>query len=191
MKAKPPVFCVGCGNRIPGRCDRLTRYCKACFLKRRCPKCGQVMSQAGLHKCASVEEKGPRHCIQCDALLRDKGWERYAKVCGKCYKAKIREIDKQLRAEMRAAFGGCCCRCGYDRCIAALHFHHKDSSEKRLWNTTRVTGGRGSTSVREVRAHPERFELVCANCHFEIHSEEREGKVNANPITDSGATVCP
>jgi hypothetical protein len=61
-------------------------------------------------------------------------------------------------------FGGACQRCGYNRCTRALQFHHKDASEKALWSKR---SGRAST--REVAAHPERFILLCANCHFEEH----------------------
>lgn len=60
-------------------------------------------------------------------------------------------------------FGGACQACGYNRSHRALHFHHKDASEKDEWSDT------GRASVAEVQAHPERFALLCANCHAEAH----------------------
>jgi hypothetical protein len=66
-------------------------------------------------------------------------------------------------------FGGACQRCGYNRCKRALQFHHKDNSEKRLWS-----GKRADASPDEIEAHPERFELLCANCHFEEHDAQDE-----------------
>lgn len=70
-------------------------------------------------------------------------------------------------------FGGACQRCGYCRSERALHFHHTDGSAKRDWS-----GDRGMASVAEIRAHPERFLLLCANCHIEEHesldAERRE-----------------
>jgi hypothetical protein len=68
------------------------------------------------------------------------------------------------RLKLVEEFGGACQRCGYNRCTRALQFHHKDASEKALWSKR---SGRAST--REVAAHPERFILLCANCHFEEH----------------------
>ncbi|QLG11009.1 hypothetical protein HLB42_09660 [Deinococcus sp. D7000] len=59
-------------------------------------------------------------------------------------------------------FGGGCQCCGYNRSMRALQFHHTDSSEKHKWSE-------GSASYAEVTAHPERFALLCANCHFEEH----------------------
>lgn len=68
------------------------------------------------------------------------------------------------RHQLVAQFGGKCQQCGYDRCLRALQFHHVDASEKSEWS-----GVRGNASNAEVAAHPERFELLCANCHFERH----------------------
>jgi hypothetical protein len=68
------------------------------------------------------------------------------------------------RIALLAQFGNRCQRCGYDRCPQALQFHHVDDSEKRAWSKT------GHASKAEVAAHPERFHLLCANCHFELHA---------------------
>ena len=68
------------------------------------------------------------------------------------------------RDEQIDAFGGACQRCGYNRCRRALHFHHV---ERRI-------GKSGHVDIREVKDHPQRFELVCANCHIEIHEAADE-----------------
>jgi hypothetical protein len=44
-----------------------------------------------------------------------------------------------------------------------LHFHHIDSSQKYEF------GKKGSASLKELRLHPERFTLLCACCHIEVH----------------------
>lgn len=74
------------------------------------------------------------------------------------------EKKRTMKKELVDQFGGKCQKCGYDRCMRALQFHHADSSEKDVWND-----GRGNASLEEVKAHPERFLLLCANCHFEEH----------------------
>jgi predicted HNH restriction endonuclease len=68
---------------------------------------------------------------------------------------------KAARDEYRIKFGSACQVCGYNRCLAALEFHHLDSSQK--------DGRIGHATIREIKHHPERFMLVCANCHREIH----------------------
>jgi hypothetical protein len=79
-----------------------------------------------------------------------------------------RKKQQRLRPELVAQFGGKCQECGYNRCLAALHFHHEDSSEKDLWSPNR-----GNASVEEIKAHPERFRLLCSNCHIEEHERIR------------------
>ena len=57
-----------------------------------------------------------------------------------------------------------CCMCGYNKCIAALEFHHIDANDKE--------GGIIGTSASLCRQREEAKKciLVCANCHREIHS---------------------
>jgi hypothetical protein len=86
-----------------------------------------------------------------------------------------REKDRAMKQALVDQFGGKCQRCGYDRCLRALHFHHVDDSEKSEWN-----GGSGRASLEEVVAHPERFLLLCANCHFEEHDRiDQENRIHA------------
>jgi hypothetical protein len=65
--------------------------------------------------------------------------------------------------------GGACVACGYDRCVAALQFHHPDRTAKRF-----ALGGRGlARSIEELRAEAARCVLLCANCHAEVEAGVR------------------
>lgn len=136
----------------------------------RCPLCGRFLGTN--HKCVSVDLKGERHCCNCGALLRNTGYERYHSLCPKCEKVVFRQKEREERKCLKTSFGGKCSICGYDRNFSALHFHHLDSTEKDLWNVK----GKGGSSLREIRNHPRRFQLVCANCHIEIHNPEQDQK---------------
>ena len=62
-------------------------------------------------------------------------------------------------------YKGCKCeRCGYDKNISALEFHHIDSRQKdfSITDTHRCW--------EEVKAELDKCILVCANCHREIHN---------------------
>jgi hypothetical protein len=73
---------------------------------------------------------------------------------------------KNLKQRALALFGSKCCICAYDRCSAALEFHHLDPSKKDF-------------SISQAYANPKKWEtivaelekciLVCSNCHREIH----------------------
>lgn len=83
------------------------------------------------------------------------------------------EMNKPTRErhELIARFGGKCQTCSYDRCLRALQFHHSDKSDKKLWSKDK-----GGVNPKEVAAYPDRFMLLCANCHFEIHHKEQVEK---------------
>lgn len=68
-------------------------------------------------------------------------------------------------------FGSACQRCGYNKSKRALHFHHIEAADKYNW----AIGG-GRASVNEIEQHPERFMMVCANCHAELHDEMDQAK---------------
>lgn len=58
-----------------------------------------------------------------------------------------------------------CVVCGYDKCQAALDFHHRDSALKDFTIAARV-----SVSAEALKREIEKCILVCANCHREIHA---------------------
>lgn len=84
--------------------------------------------------------------------------------CKKCRRLKQNNTTRNHKITLVQYKGGKCEICGYNRCIAALDFHHRNPNEKdpnwrnmRRWNPERVK--------REVN----KCQLVCRNCHSEIH----------------------
>lgn len=78
---------------------------------------------------------------------------------------KVDAYRKRLKNRMIEAFGGKCGICAYDRCIAALEFHHLDPREKdfafgRMW----------SRSWTKIENELMKCVLLCAICHREYHS---------------------
>ena len=62
--------------------------------------------------------------------------------------------------------GGCCRLCRYDRCLAALQFHHLDPSAKQFG-----VGQDGvARSIERLRAEVRKCILLCSNCHAEVES---------------------
>jgi hypothetical protein len=137
----------------------------------RCKHCGRILSKTKKHQCASVDAQGPRKCKECRKPLSNKGYARWKKRCPQCEKRHWRAKERALRRALKKQFGGCCCRCGYDRCFAALDFHHK--RKRAIYKKQQAAWlNKGTVKVQEVRDHPERFLLLCANCHREEHNGE-------------------
>ena len=65
--------------------------------------------------------------------------------------------------------GGRCESCGYDRCLAALTFHHRRSATKEfgISDTLHVV------PWESLRRELNKCSLLCSNCHIELHDEER------------------
>lgn len=63
--------------------------------------------------------------------------------------------------------GSKCERCGYNRCMEALEFHHIDPTKKDF-----NVSSRGHTrSWKRVKEELDKCVLLCANCHRELHTE--------------------
>jgi len=77
---------------------------------------------------------------------------------------KRRRKVKEMSIEYK---GGCCERCGYNKCIGALEFHHINPEEKDFG-----IAFKGYTrSWEKVKKELDKCILVCSNCHSEIHEE--------------------
>jgi 5-methylcytosine-specific restriction endonuclease McrA len=61
--------------------------------------------------------------------------------------------------------GGKCEICGYDRCIEALEFHHKNTSSKDFG----ISSKGYTRSWKRVMEELDKCMIVCANCHRELH----------------------
>ncbi len=62
--------------------------------------------------------------------------------------------------------GGKCSRCGYDKCVRALSFHHRDPGGKDF------SIGGVSWAWGRIRNELDKCDLLCTNCHSEIHHEQ-------------------
>lgn len=61
--------------------------------------------------------------------------------------------------------GGCCSVCGYSKCFSALEFHHRDPNTKEFnWVKLRLR------TWNNILSELDKCDLVCANCHRELHS---------------------
>ena len=78
----------------------------------------------------------------------------------------VRRRRRKVRRMAVQYKGGQCSRCGYDKCVEALEFHHLDSSRKDFG----ISEKGYTRSWARVREELEKCILVCANCHRELHA---------------------
>lgn len=93
--------------------------------------------------------------------------------CKQCHRERLAQRARDFKQRLVDLSGGRCSKCGYDRCIAALDFHHRDPSIKEFNLKTSVPWDR---LVEEAK----KCDLLCANCHREEHYKHR-------PVAQLGA----
>jgi 5-methylcytosine-specific restriction endonuclease McrA len=85
--------------------------------------------------------------------------------------ANIRYVTarrKKIRLMAIEHLGGKCVRCGYKKYPEVLEFHHRDPLKKDF-NVSK----KGLTrSWERVKNEIEKCDLLCANCHRELHVEQ-------------------
>jgi transposase len=89
----------------------------------------------------------------------DGGWR-----CRVCRAESVARRRRRVKATLVEEAGGRCEICGYDRCLAALEFHHRDPANKRF-----AVAARGvARSLARARAEAAKCVLLCSNCHVEV-----------------------
>lgn len=103
-----------------------------------------------------------------------------AKIVGRCYatvqyhlnpteKKRVNESKTQrvqnARIKLKMEFGGQCSICGYNKSLKSLHFHHMDDNKEN--SVSRALYNGYEAGLKEAS----KCQLVCANCHGEIHDD--------------------
>jgi 5-methylcytosine-specific restriction endonuclease McrA len=86
--------------------------------------------------------------------------------CQKCNTERVTEMRRKNKRKLVEFFGGKCTKCGYDRYVGALEFHHLDPNSKEFG----MGAGGISWSFKRMVEEAKKCILVCSNCHREIHS---------------------
>ena len=83
---------------------------------------------------------------------------------------RISELRREVKLKCIEYKGGKCEKCGYDKCPAAMVFHHTDPNKKDFG----ISSNGVSRSFEKCKPEIEKCILLCANCHAEIHHAESE-----------------
>ena len=85
--------------------------------------------------------------------------------CRKCASEAVQRRRLLLKVKAVELKGGKCQKCGYNACIAALTFHHRDQDDKDFGLGSRGRTRAWSKIVKEL----EKCDLLCCRCHTELH----------------------
>lgn len=102
------------------------------------------------------------------------------------------KLDRMYLAKKRCVdyLGGRCVRCGYDRCIKAMTFHHRDPATKEFTISQML-----DRAWAVLSAELDKCDLLCFNCHMEEHCGQDQAarkalgvpnKLGCTPHAESG-----
>jgi hypothetical protein len=78
----------------------------------------------------------------------------------------VKRRRRAIKKKLVELFGGKCSKCGYDRSLRALGFHHRDPKTKRF-----TLSLKSRIKWDDVVEEAKKCDLLCANCHMELEEE--------------------
>lgn len=84
---------------------------------------------------------------------------------------KIKRRDLKLKAVNYK--GGHCECCGYNNCLSALTFHHRDKTKKEF----NISSIFHILSWDKIKQELDKCHLLCSNCHYEVHDGLLDGYI--------------
>lgn len=78
-------------------------------------------------------------------------------------KQRMRQQRNEFLGQLTHDMGGCCQRCGYSACFAALDYHHVDSQSKDAPVSDLASRRKWDDAITEA----DKCILLCSNCHRE------------------------
>jgi len=88
--------------------------------------------------------------------------------CKQCNHQNVLDRQREFKQKCLDYKGLSCSKCGYDKCIAALEFHHLNPEEKEFvpshyrhtsWKKNEIT----------IKKELDKCVVLCSNCHREKH----------------------
>jgi hypothetical protein len=132
-----------------------------------------------------------KHCKRCDTTKTADEFYRRRKgtdlspYCKKCSNLQTVERQRKLKEKAIDYLGGKCNKCSYDKCPAALDFHHLDPTEKDFT----ISQVSRTAWNEKIQKELDKCVLLCANCHRETHWEEKNF-INLSPRKEKKVYSC-
>jgi hypothetical protein len=162
--------CKKCRKEFPGFLiiDGLR---KTLYNRKFCLECSPYLS--GNRKDISLEKSesdGKRMCPRCknekslNHFYTRRSGKNTTSYCKSCISDQCKERHKATKEKMVEYKGGACQMCGYNKCIGALDFHHRDMTMKEF-----SISYRKSHSWINLKEELDKCDLLCCRCHREVH----------------------
>ena len=146
---------------------------------RNCRKCGEHIPNWVKIDKKYRNLKNRKFCLVCSpfgehntktddpSAVRKNQWKDYTDEKKQKIKDCLYLKAKQRKRDLIEMLGGKC-DCGYNKCLSALQFHHKNPEDKIFGLTlNNLWSKKWEIIVEEAK----KCKLMCANCHAEEHQK--------------------
>ena len=154
------VKCIVCEKEFQSQ-KTTKKYCSTeCMNAMRRQKWAERQRQP-----KNITYKGEeKTCLICNKKFYPKNsLANQRKCCYDCMPDGIQLTRGMFLAKIKETRGGKCVRCGYNKCLKALEFHHLDPSQKDF------TISNDHFRLEETVNESKKCILICSNCHKELH----------------------
>lgn len=86
-------------------------------------------------------------------------------ICKQCRTERTVKHRQKIKRKSIEYKGGKCEKCGYNKCVYALDFHHVDKTTKDFGISVKTL------SWERTKKELDKCILICSNCHRELHFE--------------------
>lgn len=193
----PKVICKNCAkdfNKSPSQIKRTknnfcSQSCAATYnnhtkakkqLHKQCKTCDTFIYKHrtycdSCHQSYKTQSKKSKVCPTCnqnkpitDFHKRGNDSHLYQYQCKNCRNISCKKKYRNIKQKCIDYKGGKCEKCGYNKCQAALDFHHIDPTEKNFQISQFQFFDWGKNKYKIIN-ELDKCMLICANCHREIH----------------------
>ena len=123
-------------------------------------------------KFKSGDTKREHLCVRCSETRETMFYKKQKMVCITCRNIENSIKYRRYKLESALLFGGKCIKCGYAKCLGALEFHHRDPGEKDI-DFKKIIRRSALKRIEELQ----KCDLLCSNCHREIHFNDFTDKI--------------
>lgn len=99
--------------------------------------------------------------------------------CKQCESVYSKKYLISLKEKAVQYKGGGCVKCGYNKCLRSLDFHHRDPKEKDFTIGENRAGKKIVRVWSKLQEELDKCDLLCRNCHGEVHFEIDNNKLLA------------
>ena len=152
------VKCIVCGKEFEAL-RSTKKYCSD-----DCINAMRRMKWANREKIQKEKGVSEKQCPICGKIFNPKSAAANQRTC--CYECMPDGVQLTRGAFLgllKKQKGGKCSRCGYDKCLKALEFHHIDPSKKDF------TISNDHFRLKDAIEESKKCILLCSNCHKEFH----------------------